>query len=116
MNFAGDMIPSIAGSLPHANKQFSLEAVSFLRLLELKQKVRAHVAVVDTVPRHPILLQGPLASLFPETESRGSQHMPRSHHHFQKADAEPRTFIIWREWGRGPQLARPQPRVAKAWN
>lgn len=52
MNFAGDMIPSIAGSLPHAKKQFSLEAMSFLRLLELKQKVRAHVAVVNTVPRH----------------------------------------------------------------
>ena len=62
MNFAGDMIPSIAGSLPRTNKQFSLEATSFLeflRLRELKQKVRAPVAVVNVVPRHSHLASRP---------------------------------------------------------
>lgn len=69
---------SVYGRKSAICKQFSLEASSFsefLRLLELKQKARAHVLGLTRSPGVPILFQGPLASLCPDTEGTGGQHV-----------------------------------------
>lgn len=91
--------------------------LEFLRLLELKQKVRAHVAGVNMVPRHfPSCFKGPLLVFSQTQEAQAASTCPRSHHHFQNADAEPRTFIIQGSGGRGHSWPDHNPGVAKAWN
>lgn len=72
---------SINGRKPATYKQFSLEASSFsefLRLLELKQKARAHVLWLIRSPGVPILCQGRPASLCPDTERAGGQRVPEA--------------------------------------
>lgn len=70
---------SVNGRKPATYKQFSLEASSFsefLRLLELKQKVRAHLLWLIRSQAFPSCFKALLVC--PDTERAGGQHVPEA--------------------------------------